>query len=474
MKHRRSLFSSARPVARVLLALGVMGAAACGAQTGTDGDGVPGTGEEQAGVAGADADAHASDGSAGAAVGHASAGSSSLPVGAGGSSAVTPAGGSGGGLSTGGTAEVGENHAGAGGSTSDGSAGTGAVDGNAGTGADDGTDGGTAGSSTDDGTAGTGGDGTEPDPSDDVVLSPPTQQDNVTTLAEGTFVSLAISGGNLYTLDRSSDVLARIPTTGGDLEPISSSLELTPGHLIADESHLYAAIWLRPGHTQLWRLPLEGGGFDAELGGVLLGEVPSVAAWAVNSSSLVSLEERPTPSTIDRAIFRTDKAEGGVTPVATLGLMFASLFTLDESAAYTMRGGDGIDSDVVRVDLTSGEITTLVKVKQTDLVYALTAANDTLYSASQKRIGRIADAKTTTLDTTPGRRLIADEDNVYFFNTNGDCTVNGSELYRVPVTGGAAEHLASEPGCITDFVRDADGLYWLTAERTLIRALHWQ
>jgi len=463
MKHRRSLFSSACPAARALLALGVLGVAACGTPPGTEGhsEDAPGpvSGGSEVDVAGAGDGANTSGDSAGVSVEESNEVSSSLPLGSGVppvGADTTPRGSGGDGPATGAD-------------DTDGAASAGD------TGETDGT--GSGDSVTDDGSASTGTDGAGqlPDPLPSDVDATPTLQDHVATLAEGEFSTFVLGTGSIYVVDRGAAVLARLPTAGGTVEPISPTLALLPDRLAVDGSNLYASIFLQPGRTELWRVPIDGGGFDAALGGVLLGDVSSVAAMGVNAGGLVSLEQRPTPSTVTRTVSRTDTTAGGVVPLATVNLLFSDFIALDESAAYVVRGGDGV-SDVVRVDLASTEVSSLANARQDETLRNLAAAEGVVYFASTKRVGRIPGADgaagASTLADTPAYRLVANDGQVYFFTASGSSCVNGSELYRVAAAGGAAEHLASEPGCIGSLASDHDGVYWLMADGSRLRALH--
>ena len=296
------------------------------------------------------------------------------------------------------------------------------------------------------------------------------------TLAEGELSALALGGGTVYVVDQAAAVIARLPVGGGPLEPISPALELLPQRLVADESSVYAALFLRPGHTELWRLPATGGAFDAAHDGVLLGEVPSVAALDVNASSVVSLEARPTPSSVTRGIVSLPKVAGGVVPTATVDLLFSDAFALDDQAAFVVRGGDGV-SDLARVDLASGEVSSLVAAEPDESLRDVAVASGVAYFASTTRVGRTPEvggaAGAGTLSATPAYGLVVAADSVYFFEASGAGCAGGSELYRVAVTGGTAEHLASEPapGCVTDLVGDAGGIYWLTKDGSRLRGL---
>jgi hypothetical protein len=158
--------------------------------------------------------------------------------------------------------------------------------------------------------------------------------------------------------------------------------------------------------------------------------------------------------------------------------LFRDAFAFDDSAAYVIRGADGV-LDVVRVDLTSGQASSLLSSTAGETLSALATANDVVYFASTTRVARITGAvdaaSAITLHDTPAYRLVADSEHVYFLTGEAGCSA-GSELYRVPVTGGTAEHIAHEPaaGCITNLASDADGVYWLTADGSQLRALHWQ
>jgi hypothetical protein len=138
----------------------------------------------------------------------------------------------------------------------------------------------------------------------------------------------------------------------------------------------------------------------------------------VNAGGVVSLEDRPTPSTLTRTVSREDVAAGGFAPVGTVELMFSNAFAFDESAAYVVRGGDG-DSDVVRLDLASSEVSSLADARREETLRALAVSGGVVYFASTTRIGRIQGgggaAGASTLVDTPAYRLVADSEYVYFF-----------------------------------------------------------
>jgi hypothetical protein len=298
----------------------------------------------------------------------------------------------------------------------------------------------------------------------------------VETLAEGQFGTFAVGAGSVYLADRAAAVLARLPTSGGALEPVTPTLDGLPHRLTVGGGQLYSALFQRPDHTELWRMPVDGGSADAALG-TLVGEVRSVAVMGVNASGLVSLEDRHTPSTVTRRVSRAD--EIGVETVGSVELLFYSALAYDESAAYVVRGAEGL-SDVVRIDLASGDAASLFSSLPGETLVALTAADGVVYFASTTRVGRITGAvdaaDAITLNDTPAYRLVTDAGHVYFFAASAAGCSTGSELYRVATTGGTAEHIAHEPapGCIADFASDADGVYWLTADGSRLQALHWR
>jgi hypothetical protein len=294
-----------------------------------------------------------------------------------------------------------------------------------------------------------------------------------TTLAEGAFRLLAIAPPHLYVVDES---ISRLPTEGGPLEPISAEVGSALLHLVADDVYLYGAVFQTPTRTQLWRLPLSGGGFSVDQGGVLLGEARSVVALDVNATHLVSLEGRPTPSTVQRDLTRFDRQAGGAERVATLPLLFSNAFALDGSDAYVVQGLE-TEAAIVSVPISGGEPTPLIGVEPDETFLDLAVEGDAvegdqLVFGSSTRVGQVSasDGESLLLSPTRAYRVLGDEEFAYFFTAASGCP-SGSDLYRVPLGGGLAVPLANEPepGCVVQVVADADALYWLSPSGDRIR-----
>jgi len=291
-----------------------------------------------------------------------------------------------------------------------------------------------------------------------------------TTLAEGAFRLLAIAPPQLYVVDES---VSRLSTDGGPLEPIVDEVGAELQRLVADEAYLYGAIFQTPTRTQLWRLPLAGGGFNPAEGGVLLGEARSIAALDVNATFVVSLEARPTPSTVQRDLTRFDEQAGGAERVATLPLLFSSAFALDERAAYVVQGVE-TEAAIVSVPVAGGEPTPLTGAEPDETFLDLAVSGDQLVFGSSTRVGQVSafGGESLLLSPTRAYRVLLDAEFAYFFAAASGCP-DGSELYRVPLAGGLPVPLASEPapGCIVQVVADADALYWLTPSGDQLRKL---
>lgn len=289
------------------------------------------------------------------------------------------------------------------------------------------------------------------------------------TLARGTFRSLAVSAANLYTV--SDDAVVRVSTSDGTIEPLSGALATPPYPMVADAEYLYGALFVRPFYTELWRMPLGGGGFDAESGGLLLGSARSAVALGVNTSHLVSLEARPSPSTLTRSVTRFDKHGGGSQLLATLTSVVTDAFALDEASAYVTRGAvDLAHGEIVKVPLAGGDPEVLLSAPS-DTFRSLAAAAGEVTFASLTRVGRVlASGEDVTSSSDSAYLVFADGEFAYYFTWEPSCAA-GSDLYRVPTSGGAPVALAHEPtaGCIRDAVADTDAIYWLTADGALLR-----
>ncbi|HKO90451.1 MAG TPA: hypothetical protein VJU61_04830, partial [Polyangiaceae bacterium] len=174
------------------------------------------------------------------------------------------------------------------------------------------------------------------------------------TLADGAFHSLVLAPPYLYTVD--GDVLVRVATEDGALEPISGPLPVAPYQLVTDGAYLYGALFVRPFKSEFWRMPISGGGFDAASGGLLLGSARTSAALRVNASHLVSLEARPSPSTLTRSITAFDKDGSGAQSLGPFTSVVTDAFALDDVNAYFTRGAVDLDhAEILSIAVESGE-----------------------------------------------------------------------------------------------------------------------
>jgi hypothetical protein len=244
---------------------------------------------------------------------------------------------------------------------------------------------------------------------------------------------------------------------------------------VADDAYLYAALFVNPARTEFWRMPLSGGGFSVEEGGLLLGEARSSIGLGVNDDYLVSLEARPTPRTVRRIITRFDKqtdALGGEL-VATIDSLFSDAFALDDQSAY-VAPLPGLVGEIVRVSVAGSEPPASVTSGESEEGFTdVAVSGDHLVFASREGVGWVPSAggESFILSTARAYRVQTDSEFAYYFASELPSCEDGSELYRVPLAGGIPFQLASEPtpGCIGTVVADADALYWLSEGGALLR-----
>jgi hypothetical protein len=112
---------------------------------------------------------------------------------------------------------------------------------------------------------------------------------------------------------------------------------------------------------------------------------------------------------------------------------------------------------------------TLVRVAVADAQNILVASDQRL------AIGAKAGGALATLSAGAVYLLTSDGNNAYFFRAKpggGETCATGSDLYSVPLTGGATRHLATdEGGCVSDVQQDATSVYWLPSDvRSILKA----
>jgi hypothetical protein len=228
---------------------------------------------------------------------------------------------------------------------------------------------------------------------------------------------------------------------------------------------------LRPGVTEVWRIPLSGGGPSSEEGGVLLGEVGSTVAFGSAGSALISLEGRPTERSFERRITRFDKttADSAVV-VATIDPVVSDAFAVDENNAYVLEGIEA-DIQILSVPLDGSPSRSLAFQRAGESFTALAAAAGGVVFATTARIGRVgSNGVPETLTEGGAYHVLADADTAYYFAGDGTCTT-GTDVYAIALSGGAPLHLAHEPspGCIEHVVADAGAIYFLTADGGQLR-----
>jgi len=296
-----------------------------------------------------------------------------------------------------------------------------------------------------------------------------------TTLAEGSFESLAISAGYLYVIDVGAETrVARVPVAGGALEPISGVQAPGLYRLAADDTFLYGAIFLTPTRSEFWRVPLANAGFTPEEGGVLLGEARTSAALAVNASALVSLETRPSGRIVVRDVTRFDKtaSEPGGKLLATVEPVFADSLALDDEAAFILQGAEA-SSFVLRLPLDGSDAANIAEAPPGGTLLDISVARDRAVFASDMGVGHspTRGGEGTLLTPQFAYRVRADSERAYYFTRDATCE-DPTDIYRVPLGGGVPFRIGREAmGCIVDVVQDADALYWLTPDGRKIRRL---
>lgn len=294
------------------------------------------------------------------------------------------------------------------------------------------------------------------------------------TLAEGSFDSLAYSSGHLYVIDNAEEtVVARLPVSGGLVEPVSEPQPPGLYRLAADDASLFGAILLTPQRSEFWRALITGG-FTPDEGGVLLGEARTSAALAVSSAHLVSLEARPSGIDVARDVTRFDVmgTAPGAEVLATVEPVFADALALDEEAAYVVRGFDG-ETFVVRVPLDGSEAEAIVEGPPESTFTDVSLAGDQVVFASTHGVGRASSrgGEVVVLSSQGAMRVRADANHAYYFVAESGCE-DGADIYRVPLAGGLPFRIGREPaGCVAELVQDADALYWLTRDGRRIRTL---
>jgi hypothetical protein len=298
------------------------------------------------------------------------------------------------------------------------------------------------------------------------------------TLAEGNFESIALSGSSLYVV---GDDVSRLSTSGGALEPIA---EAVPGlwRIAADANYLYGAIFQRPEVTEYWRIPLSGGGFDAEGGGFLLGTARSSTRLIVGDDFLVTLEAQPTERIMTQDIVRFDLAGAGAATVGTNAPSGPDALAMDDDYIYTLRGDPELGgSSIVRVPIAGGDFETILEGAPGEAILdiALGGRGDLAFVSSQ-RVGRVPVAGGPGVDLVAegADRIIADSRFIYYFQRIGSNCDEGMDVFRIPFRGGQPQQLAREAPlppeatvvtCVSDVLADNHALYWLTADGAMIR-----
>lgn len=298
------------------------------------------------------------------------------------------------------------------------------------------------------------------------------------TLADGAFRALAISGAHLYLV---GDTIERISTQGGPLEPISSAASASLFRISADDQYLFGAISPRPYHTEIWRMPISGGNFSAEEGGVLLGEVSNIVAFEALERHVITYEATPGHYNWQRHITRFDKA--GLVAAETVAVVdeWLNAFAVDEQDAYYIAGLESAQQ-IMALPLAGGEPRALAGVESSSEVFKdMTVLGEDLLFVSSTRLGKVPVMGGEVVTLSPVAqvwyRVLADSQYAYVLEgkanvfVGGVACADGSQLYRLAINGGGPEYLASEPepGCIKQITQDADALYWLSGSGQHLR-----
>jgi len=246
-----------------------------------------------------------------------------------------------------------------------------------------------------------------------------------------------------------------LSTGGGTAQELSipppgdSSLNL----IFADGSYIYGASF---NYNRIGRMPAIGGQFSLLTGS----NSYNAKAFRANSTSLFT-----GYGLSSAAINVFPKAGGTPTPIVDSLTIDTSHFAVDDSFLYFLSSNGTVIS---RAPVAGGGATTVAAAAASETVNDLTLAGAQVVFASSTRVGKVAAAGGTaaTLDSGSAYALVTDATTAYFFRakSNSATCASGSELFAIPIAGGAPRRIATEPAtsCVRSVVHDASAVYWLT------------
>ena len=272
--------------------------------------------------------------------------------------------------------------------------------------------------------------------------------------------ALTISSPLLYLLEGGAEddpEVYSLSTAGGDAQLISVP---PPGDdslstIVADESFIYGASF---NYDQVGRMPTTGGRFTMISGGKtylarrLLTNTTSVFGGGSLSSSFINV---------------FPKAGGATTTLVDSLTIDYIHFAVDDSFLYFISSGYVLN----RIAVTGGGTSRALMASDAGekLVDVVVAADQAIF-ASSTRVGKVASTggNASTLDVGAAYALATDSANAFYFRAKGgDTCAGGSELFSVPLAGGAPRRLAieSSKSCVRSVAEDGSGVYWIADQR---------
>jgi hypothetical protein len=287
-------------------------------------------------------------------------------------------------------------------------------------------------------------------------------------------LALTIAAPYLYFLesDGTTSLVYRISTAGGLPEllsypaPAADSNGLAFGNILVDGSYVYAA---GAGSSEVSRLSILGGNFATF--GTTIGY-----GFTLRSTSTLLLVGATLSSNYIESI---PKASGGSATLLVNSLTVSQgEFEVDESFVYLLSStGSGIS----RVPVVGGGASNVTAADPGESIADLALGGDQVVFASSTRVGKVlaAGGSASTLDPGAAYGLVSDGTTAFYFHARrvgdaGASCSNGSDLYGVPIAGGAPQHLSNELGndagrCAFDGVQDGSAIYWVGGDSKTIK-----
>jgi len=273
----------------------------------------------------------------------------------------------------------------------------------------------------------------------------------------------------LYSTGASTSRVGRVATSGGSFETLSAFDEVLTG-LVADSSYLYSRTG-NPGSVMVSRMPIIGSAFTPIPGGNTQNDPHGLRI----NSTLVFYGEAVSMSYVEW--LPKVGGTGGFT-VGALGIS-STEFEVDETFAYVM-SSSGISRVPVMGAGADGGVTVVTAADPGEAIGDIALAGDRVVFASSTRVGSAlgAGSAASTLDPGAAYALATDASYAFYFRARargdgGPACANGSDLYAMPIAGGARQRMASElpsdaGACPFAVVQDASAVYWVSADRTTI------